>query len=177
MKSLFNFLFILISLLLIFHFVKIMDLKKILNYLWSQNYLDTTENSQLSREIKARKIDTFFASFRAPVMGWGMEFVRASEKYGIDWRLLPSICRMESCGGKFPYNGDPQNILGYKIKRNIKSIEEAIDLSAKSISGNGRVTSSLYRGKDLRGRLAVYSGREVGYADKIFFFMKEIHSD
>lgn len=172
MKKLVRFFIVLISFAVILHFMEIIDLREILKIM---KELNLSSETQTTRKEKAEKIDTFFASFNAPVTGYGMEFVLASERYDLDWRLLPAICRQESCGGLYPYNNDPENIFGYKIKKDIRSIKEAIHLSAKSISGNGRNTHLLYKGKSLREKLLVYSGREPGYPDKIFFFMDQIH--
>ncbi len=169
-----KFLLILISFIVILHFTGIIDLEKIYKNIKNITFYHKKE---LDRQEKAQRIDNFFASINAPVTGYGMDFVLISEKYKIDWRLLPAICRQESCGGIYYYNNDPQNVFGYKIEGDIRTIKEGIDLSAKSISGNGRRTYLLYRGKNLRERLAVYSGGENGYADKIFSFMNEIHHE
>lgn len=174
MKKFAQFLIVFVSIAIILYFMEIIDLKKIYQTMVG---IASPVKKELSIEEKAEKIDAFFAKVNAPVVGYGREFVFASEKYKIDWRLLPAICRQESCGGLFPYNGDPQNILGYKINRDIKSIKEAAELSAKSLSGNGKRTHLLYKDKNLRERLVVYSGNERDYADKVFSFMKEIHSD
>src|SRR3989344_5835904 len=62
-------------------------------------------NSSVSTDIKisdarARIIDDFFKSYKSPLASYGDIFVSVSDKYKLDYRLLPSIAMQESNGGK-----------------------------------------------------------------------------
>ena len=174
MKKIVRFVILLVSFAIILHFMEIIDLRKIINRIKSFNYI---YKSELPRQEKANKIDAFLSLMDAPVAGYGMDFVLVAEKYNLDWRLLPAICLLESAGGKFPYRNDPENVMGYIVDRDIVSISEAINLSAKSLSGNGRTTHRLYKNKSTRQKLYIYSGGEPNYHNKIFSLMEKIYDD
>lgn len=168
MKKLFKLFLTFIFILVIWALFKI-DIKKFFSD-------STPKKTELSIEDKARKIDTFFASTNSPLTGHGRDFVVISDKYGLDWRLMAAICRVESTSGRYFYKRDRENVLGYKTKKDIKSIEESIELSCRSFSGESSRTYMLYRNKTYSQRLFVYSGGEEGYASKVYSYMREIHT-
>lgn len=55
----------------------------------------------------AARIDAYFASYGAPLAGYGSVFAEAAATYGVDPRLSPAIAMIESGGGKvcfLPHN-------------------------------------------------------------------------
>ena len=53
---------------------------------------------------------SFFAEMDCPALAVSGVFLQASDAYGLDWRLLPSISFIESTGGKNLRNN---NLLGW----------------------------------------------------------------
>ncbi len=66
---------------------------------------ETKTNS--SQVIEAKKLDNkakilskYLASYNSPMQYHAQDFIDASESYGLDWKLLPSIAGVESTFGK-----------------------------------------------------------------------------
>lgn len=51
-------------------------------------------------DARAKIIEGFFKDYKAPLSAYGTTFIAVSDKYNLDWRLLPSIAMQESNGGK-----------------------------------------------------------------------------
>jgi len=126
----------------------------------------------------ANKIDSYFAKYDLPLEGTGMKMVLASEKYNIDWRILPAIAMRESTGGKFACKTKENNPFGWASCRvGFKTIDDSIDTIAKNISGNHGKTSSYYKDLPLKDMLENYNGRAVPrYAQAVMSIMDDIAS-
>lgn len=95
--------------------------------------------------IKAQKVDrveslrAFFKSFDGPLEAYAETFVQVADKYGLDYRLLPSIACLESSCGKF-YIPDSNNPFGWGIYGNkvtkFATMEDCIDAVGKGLSEN-----------------------------------------
>lgn len=117
--------------------------------------------------IEAQKIDTYFGDKGLPLAGHGAEMIEASEKYGLDWRLLPALAMRETGGGdkacpvtykktkdiRYTYNVFGWGSCGIKFD----SYEDAFDTLAMNLSGNNPATAKYYKGKDLDGILKTYN--------------------
>jgi hypothetical protein len=112
------------------------------------------------------RLTEFFQRFGSPVAGMAHEFLSASDRYNLDWRLLPSISFVESGGGK---RCKGNNIFGWDSGEQVfASIREGIHLVA------GRLANSkLYRGKDLPSALETYNGN-ADYADLVQSVMRRV---
>ncbi len=73
-----------------------------------ENYI-SVDNVKLSKRLKYKNeqhyikveiLRNFFRKYKAPLYNNAEDFVSAAEKYGIDYRLAPSISIVESTGGK-----------------------------------------------------------------------------
>lgn len=49
---------------------------------------------------KAKILSKYLASYNSPMQYHAQDFIDASETYGLDWKLLPSIAGVESTFGK-----------------------------------------------------------------------------
>ncbi len=135
----------------------------------------------ISLDPRAEKIDAYFAQWDLPLSGHGAGMVAASDKYGIDWRLLPALAMLETTGGKnLCGDGTNLNAFGYgSCQIHFSTFEESFEAVAKTVSGNGKNTSHLYKGKTVEEILEVYNPPEVegimpGYHKKAIRVMTEI---
>ena len=97
-------------------------------------------------------LENFFARHRAPARAFAREFLLASDKNGLDWRLLPSISFIETGGGKIARNN---NMFGWNSGRHrFKSVRESIHTVADKLAH-----SKLYRNKGTDQILSTYNTR------------------
>lgn len=131
---------------------------------------------QKEREVKAAKIDAYYAKHSLPLEGYGMQMVLAAEANNLDWRLLPAIAMRETTGGKFACK---QNPFGWgSCKIGFESFSEAITTVATHLGGNNPRTARYYKGKETRAILTTYNPPSVvpTYADEVISIMKKIES-
>src|SRR5687767_13132893 len=92
---------------------------------------NTMEDSDsiVVEDARAKIIETFFKKHNAPLADYSHAFIQTADKYGLDWRLLPSISMQESNGGKKvitdSYNPFGFGIYGSKVLK-FSSWEEGI---------------------------------------------------
>lgn len=111
----------------------------------------------------------FFRAFHSPASHLAPDFLAAADRYGLDWRLLPSISVVESGGGK---NATKHNIFGWaSARRGFTSVRGSIDWVASRLAH-----SKLYQDKDLDGILATYNPR-AGYPARVKSVMNLIAPD
>ena len=125
------------------------------------------------RADRAAKIDAYYGKHKLPLTGYGMKMVLASEKYGIDWRLIPAIGMRESTGGKFACYNNPFGWGSCKIK--YSSFDEAIESLARNLGGANPRTSYYYAGKSTLEKLYYYNGTVVAsYPKEVVKIMDKI---
>lgn len=144
------------------------------------------EENALSQErkIKAAKIDAYFGQWDLPASGYGMAMVLAAEKYGLDWRLLPALAKLETTGGKHVCKNPSgkNNWFGWNsCKTKFDTVEESFDVIAMNLSGNNPGTARYYAGKTIEQILNVYNppqtpGITPNYHKKAFNIMSEIEN-
>jgi len=109
----------------------------------------------------------FFGQGHCPAAGLSSVFLEASDTYGLDWRLLPSLSFLETTGGKWaPHN----NLFGWDSGRAVFS--SAAD-SIRSVA-HALAKSALYKGKDVDGILKLYNQNNAGYARRVKEVMRRI---
>lgn len=136
------------------------------------------------KKLRAAKIDAYFAQWDLPLSGYGMAMVEAADKWEIDWRLLPALAKLETTGGKHLCKNPKGtfNPFGFgSCTIGFTSFEHSFDIVARTLSGNGPRTSSLYKGKSIEKILEVYNppatpGITPGYHKLAFKIMDEIES-
>lgn len=129
-----------------------------------------------------KKIDAFFTSREnSPLAGYGIDFVQAADKYGIDWTLLASISTIESNGGKqacrFKDGTLKYNAFGWGgCKIAFKSYHEAIDVISRNLAGLEPATQRHYAGKDVNKIINTYNPPSIrsDYHELVTYVMKKI---
>lgn len=133
---------------------------------------------EVVRKDKAEQIDSFFSLYDAPLKGHGMKFVLEAEKNNLDWRLLPAIAMRESTGGIHACKSVPNSVFGYgSCKMSFNSIDESIEIVAKSLGGNNPNTARHYDNKTVTQILKKYNSVITGYSNQVIRIMKKISDD
>lgn len=89
-----------------------------------------------STEVRIMAVENIFKKYNSPLTGLGRAYVTTADKYGVDWRLLPSISGLESSFGKFLM---PQSYNAYGWGGGyiyFKSWEDGIDTINKTLRAN-----------------------------------------
>lgn len=98
------------------------------------------------------KLKKFFDRYDSPAVSLAGHYLLAADRYGLDWRLLPSISIVETGGGKASRNN---NLLGWNsARKKFASARESIYFVASRLAN-----SKIYRGKQLEALLASYNKR------------------
>jgi len=119
-----------------------------------------------SRLLKLRR---FFAELDSPAYFLAEDFLIASDRNHLDWRLLPSLSILESGGGK---EGRNNNILGWdSCRQKFPSVEVGIHHVAYRLA-----ESKSYKHKSLDGILRTYNPRP-GYPQRVMSLMARISRD
>ncbi len=109
-------------------------------------------SSQYENDPRLGRLTEFFDSFGSPVKQLAGDFLMAADLHNLDWRLLPSICIVESGGGKHLRR---HNIFGWdSAETGFSSVREGIYTVASRIE-----QSKFYRGKELAAVLTTYNQR------------------
>ena len=117
---------------------------------------------------RLNRLENFFEACKCPVRPLAEIFIRAADRHGIDWRLLPAIAFIESTGGKANRNN---NILGWGNGNiRFKAISDGIRTVAERLAN-----SDYYRGKNIDQILYTYNPRPQ-YRIKVKAVMREIGS-
>lgn len=152
-----------------------------LDTLYTESVNDTIVDG-LNQIERAQKIDTFFAKRdNSPLAGYGLTMVKAADHYGIDWRLLPAIATIESNGGHMMCKSatGKNNPFGWgSCKIRFESIEEGIDVVAKSLGGHNPKTARYYKGKDIGEIIDTYNPPSIrhDYKKLVTWAMNKIAS-
>lgn len=99
--------------------------------------LPASASTLSQQDVEINKVDArsiliadFFRGYKSPLADSAQAFVDTADKYGLDFRLLPSIAMQESNGAKIMPNNS-FNPFGYgiygKTVMRFSSFEEAID--------------------------------------------------
>lgn len=87
-------------------------------------------------DARAKIIEVFFASHKAPLADLSNVFIAVSDKYKLDYRLMPAIAMQESNGGKRVIT-DSYNPFGYgiygKLVTRFSSWEESIERVGRAL--------------------------------------------
>jgi hypothetical protein len=107
-----------------------------------------TPSSDYRNDPRLHAIQSFFAKTDCPVKEFSHVFLEAADAYALDWRLLPSICFVESTGGKaarhnnyfgwdsgrakFPSPSAAIHTVGYQLAHNIcyrrKNLDQVLEI-------------------------------------------------
>jgi hypothetical protein len=113
------------------------------------------------------RLAEFFQRNKSPLAKYADQFVSAADRYGLDWRLLPSLAMVESGGGRVYARN---NVFGWASGRaRFDSIPDGILAVARALA-----EAAHYRNKDLRGKLRTYNPARRDYADIVLRVFAQI---
>ncbi len=137
------------------------------------NDSNSTNTMEIIRQGRADVINSYYRERSMPLAGQGMNFVLVSEKYGLDWRLLPAIAIRESSGGKAACYNNPFGWGSCKIK--FKNYNEAMESVGRNLGGANPNTSRYYAGNSSKQKLYYYNGTVMPtYPDEVLDIMSKI---
>jgi hypothetical protein len=106
--------------------------------------------SEYRNDPRRVSLEKFFGDRGCPAHDLAEEFLVASDRHGLDWRLLPSIAFVESTGGKAYRNN---NIMGWGSSRQrFSSVRAGIHHVAERLKN-----SSYYKNKGPEKLLRTYN--------------------
>lgn len=116
---------------------------------------------------RAAKLDAFFRYYNCPEPFHVLEYLRATDGYGLDYRLLPAISIRETqCGVQ---ERNVNNRWGYDPGRlAFPSVEAGINYVARQLAEN-----PVYKGKTLYDKLYTYNPLPA-YPDEVRRIMRQI---
>jgi len=125
------------------------------------------EHRHEPKDSRLTCLRAFFSQGHCPAAELSSVFLEASDTYGLDWRLLPSLSFLETTGGKWaPHN----NLFGWDSGRAVfSSAAESIRSVAHALA-----KSALYKGRDVDGILKLYNQNDAAYARRVKEVMRRI---
>jgi hypothetical protein len=121
---------------------------------------------QPSSDPRTQRLAAFFKAYNCPQPNYAEEYLRAADRYGLDYRLLPAISIRETTCGMWEENN---NRWGYHPGRQrFPSVKAGIDFVARTLASNPP-----YAGKTLSDKLFTYNPRPA-YRDEVWRIMREI---
>jgi hypothetical protein len=126
----------------------------------------TADFSHLRRDPRELRLERYFAEKNSPAQSYARDFVKAADRYDLDWRLLPSLAFIESGGGKAYKNN---NIFGWNNgDTRFRSVKDSIHIIAERLAN-----SHYYKDKNLDAMLWTYNPIP-GYRDRVKFVMQDL---
>jgi hypothetical protein len=117
-------------------------------------------------DARLTRLKLFLQKRQSPIENLAEDFVAASDRHNLDWRLLPAIAVLESGAGQRYMNN---NIFGWdSCKVRFPSIRTGIHHVASRLAN-----SKLYKDKDLDGILHTYNPYE-SYPGRIKRIMRSL---
>lgn len=112
------------------------------------------------------RLERFFRHYRCPAPQYAFEYIRAADRYGLDYRILPALSIRETqCGLTETQN----NRWGYHSGRQgFSSIEAGINFMARQLADRPP-----YKGKTLREKLWSYNPLP-DYPAEVAWIMRQI---
>src|SRR3990167_1051654 len=91
------------------------------------------ENIEYEKVDRVKSLEKFFETYNSPLINHAGTFIEVADKYGFDYKLLPSIACLESTCARFliPETYNPFGWGAGKIY--FKSYDEAIELVGKGL--------------------------------------------
>jgi hypothetical protein len=117
-------------------------------------------------DVRVSRLGAFFNAYHCPEPHYVDEYIRAADRYGLDYRLLPAISvRETSCGWTERNN----NRWGFHPKtQTFVSVESGIEYLSRHLA-----EQRPYAGKRLDEKLFTYNPR-IAYPAEVEHIMKQI---
>src|SRR3989304_2388134 len=127
-------------------------------------------NSISSNDARVLTLRKYLVGHKSPLAEYAEEFVAASDKYGLDWRLVPAISGVESTFGKRIPKGS-YNAYGWANgEYKFKSWEDSIEVVSQTLR-----TKYIDRGAPSINKIARrYAPPSTTWARNVRFFMYKI---
>jgi hypothetical protein len=120
-----------------------------------------------SADPRLARLERFFKYYRCDAPFHTVEYLRAADAYGLDYRFLPAVSIRESGCGKAA--SDENNFWGFHPGRqSFPSVAAGIDFVARRV-----MQHPAYKGKSLRGKLFTYNPLPP-YPDEVERIMRQI---
>lgn len=133
---------------------------------------EPTHSKLESRELdpRAKVLSQYFASHNSPFEYQAQDFIDASDKFGLDWKLVPAIAGVESTFGKaaFGYNAWGWGIYGDNAL-NFKSWRTGIYTVSKGLK-----TGYIDRGLTNPYKMNKVYAASPSWGFKVNFFMNDM---
>lgn len=124
--------------------------------------------SEYRNDPRLARLTEFFEDYGPLARPFAPDFLAASDRYELDWRLLPSLCVVESGGGR---TAAKNNLFGWDSgRRGFATLQEGIYLVASRLTH-----SKIYKNKELDALLTTYNSRP-GYVARVKSVMRLIDS-
>ena len=124
------------------------------------------------RDNRTEKLRAFLESYNSPLSGYAGVFIKTADKYGLDWKLVPSIAGVESTFGKaIPYNS--YNAYGWAGgEYYFNSWEDSIEIVSRALRAN-----YYNRGLDSVAKISpVYCPPNKSWGAKVQYFMDKLEN-
>lgn len=127
-------------------------------------------DSSVYNDTRVETLRKFLNSHKSPLADYAKELVITSDKYGLDWRLVPAISGVESTFGKRIPQGS-YNAYGWANgEYRFKSWEDSIEIVSKTLR-----TKYIDRGAPSINKIARrYAPPSSTWARNVKFFMYKI---
>ncbi len=123
-----------------------------------------------SFDLRVKRLENFLKKYQSPLTPYAKDFIKAADKYEIDWRLVPAITGVESTFGKrIPaksYNAYGWANGNYKFSSWEESIEEVTKALREKYYNRGA--------KNIYQIAKRYAPPSNTWAWKVEFFMEKI---
>lgn len=125
-----------------------------------------------TQDERIPKLHAFLKSYHSPLSDYASVFIKAADKYGVNWKLVPSISGVESTFGKaIPYNS--YNAYGWAGgEYYFNSWEDSIEIVNRTLRAN-----YYNRGIDTVEKIApVYAPPSRTWGRNVRFFMEKLEN-
>lgn len=125
-----------------------------------------------TQDARIAKLRGFLEFYHSPLAGYASVFIKAADKYGLDWKLVPAISGIESTFGKaIPYNS--YNAYGWANgEYNFASWEDSIEIVSRTLRSN-----YYNRNIDTVEKIApVYAPPSKTWGRNVRFFMEKLEN-
>lgn len=134
--------------------------------------LTKTRNVASDQDERVKRLSLFLKSRNSPLKSYAQDFIRTADKYGVDWKLVPSITGVESSFGLAIPQGS-YNAYGWANGEfYFKSWPDSIEVVTKVLREN-----YIDRGADTVWKIApIYAPPSQTWAGKVSNFMNNIEN-
>lgn len=145
---------------------------KTINTSISATPVPTVSPEETKKNKRVAALQKYLAKKNSPMQNNAEHFITTSQKYDLDWKLLPAIAGVESGFGKaVPHNSyNPFGWGGGKI--HFESWSDAVDTVGNKLSKN-YIQKGLTTPQQMQ---RIYAPPSTTWANKVSYFMQQIEN-